>query len=48
MINESDRETAANWHVVLLGLAGRVSDDTIARCRELLAEGHVAEVGVTF
>jgi hypothetical protein len=36
---------AVDWHLLLLGLVGRVSDSVVARCRDLLADQREAEVG---
>ena len=36
---------AIDWHLLLLGLAGRVSDSVVARCRDLLADQREADVG---
>jgi hypothetical protein len=44
----SDRTVdAIDWHLLLLGLAGRVSDTVVARCRDLLADQREAHVGMT-
>jgi hypothetical protein len=34
-----------DWHMLLLGLAGRVADAVVARCRDLLADGRDTEAG---
>ena len=44
--NEIADETpdTGDWHLFLLGLAGRVSDAVIARCRGLLADGRETDL----
>jgi hypothetical protein len=41
MVGDDEMDVAIEWHLMLLGLAGRVSDDVIARCRALLADQQV-------
>lgn len=40
-----DTVDPVDWHLLLLGLAGRVSDTLAARCRDLLADQRVADLG---
>ncbi|MEU4643324.1 hypothetical protein [Micromonospora sp. NPDC023814] len=42
-IDDTD-DARIDWHLLLLGLAGRMSDDAIARCRGLLADRRLTDV----
>jgi hypothetical protein len=45
VVGGDDIFAAASWHLLLLRLAGRVSDDVSARSRNLLAQGRTADLG---
>jgi hypothetical protein len=44
MADESAFDGRVSWHMMLLGLAGRVSDDVLTRCRAWLYDEREAEI----
>ena len=45
MAGENEMDQAIDWHLMLLGLAGRISDDVLSQCRGWLAERRYDEIG---
>jgi hypothetical protein len=45
MAGENEMDQAIDWHLMLLGLAGRISDDVLSQCRGWLAEQRYDEIG---
>ncbi len=45
MAGENEMDQAIDWHLMLLGLAGRISDDVLSQCRGWLTEHRYDEIG---
>ncbi len=44
MAGENEMDQAIDWHLMLLGLAGRDDDDVVYQCRGWLAERRYDEI----
>jgi hypothetical protein len=46
-VSDNLTEDSIDWHFMLLGLAGRLDDTAVAQCRDLLADGQLAQLGTS-